>query len=140
MSRAIRRAHYLSALRRVLADNPICALLGPRQCGKSTLARQFARGRKSTYIDLESTAGTALLADAEFFLSSLTGLVVIDEIQRMPELFTILRPLADRRPIRARFLILGSVAPEMVRGVSESLAGRVDFVDMGGFDLREVGA
>ena len=133
------RPHYLEAIRHVLANNPVCALLGPRQCGKTTLAKQCAAGRRSTYIDLESTAGRTLLARPEFALSSFSGLVVIDEIQRMPELFTILRPLADRRPTRTRFLILGSADPALIRGVSESLAGRIGFVDLGGFDVREVG-
>jgi uncharacterized protein len=134
------RPRRLSEIRRALADNPVCALLGPRQCGKTTLARQYAQGRKSTFIDLETIAGRRLLAEPEFALSSLRGLVVIDEVQRMPELFTILRPLADRPRAPASFLILGSAAPEVVRGVSESLAGRVAFVDLGGFDLDEVGA
>jgi hypothetical protein len=123
-----------------LTHNPIGALLGPRQCGKTTLARQFAATRPSRYIDLETIAGRTYLADPETTLASLTGLVVIDEIQRMPELFTILRPLADRRPTRTRFLILGSADPGLIRGVSESLAGRIGFVDLTGFLVNEVGA
>lgn len=133
------RPHYLKAIRHVLEHNPVCALLGPRQCGKTTLAKQYAASRRSTYIDLESIAGRTQLAEPEFALSSFAGLVVIDEIQRMPELFSILRPLADRRPIRTRFLILGSADPSLIRGVSESLAGRVGFVDLGGFEVQEVG-
>lgn len=130
-----------AALRRALRDNPICALLGPRQCGKTTLARRVAgRGPRSHYIDLESSEGRSRLAEPELALASLEGLVVLDEIQRLPALFEILRPLADRRPAPARFLILGSASPDLVRGVSESLAGRVGFVDLGGFDLRETGA
>ena len=134
------RPQFRSAIGHVLADHPVCALLGPRQCGKTTLAKQYAADRPATYIDLESTAGRTLLAEPEFALSSLTGLVVIDEIQLMPELFTILRPLADRRPTRTRFLILGSADPALIRGVSESLAGRIGFVDLTGFNVREVGA
>ena len=96
----IRRRHYLEAIRRVLAHNPVCALLGPRQCGKTTLALQFAKQRKSHYFDLETATGMAQLTNAELTLTPLTGLVVIDEIQRRPELFTLLRPLADRsRPL-----------------------------------------
>ena len=135
----IRRTHYLEAVRAALAANPVCALLGPRQCGKTTLARLLAAGRQSHYFDLETVSARARLARPELAPTSLTGLVVIDEIQRRPELFAALRPLADRVPSKARFLILGSAAPHFVRGVSETLAGRVGFVDMAGFDLREVG-
>jgi hypothetical protein len=120
-----------------LAEYPICALLGPRQCGKTTLAREIARQRPSHYFDLETAAGHARLEHAELTLSPLTGLVVIDEIQRRPELFALLRPLADRPRKPARFLILGSASPDLVRGASESLAGRVGFVDLGPFNLQE---
>jgi predicted AAA+ superfamily ATPase len=133
------RGHYLQAVQSALAQNPVCALLGPRQCGKTTLARQVAARRASHFFDLESATGRARLANPELALSPLTGLVVIDEIQRQPELFTFLRPLVDRPRRRSRFLILGSASPDLVRGASESLAGRIGFVDLGGFLLREVG-
>ncbi len=120
--------------------NPVCALLGPRQCGKTTLSsRVAARRGGARFFDLESPAGRASLSNPELALSSLAGLVVIDEIQRSPGLFSVLRPVVDRPGMRARFLILGSASPDLVRGVSESLAGRVGFVDMGGFDMEEVG-
>lgn len=135
----IRRSRYLAAVRAALAANPVCALLGPRQCGKTTLARQLAASRRSHYFDLETAGARARLARPELALAPLTGLVVIDEIQRQPELFATLRPLSDRPGSKARFLILGSAAPNLVRGVSETLAGRVGFVDMAGFDLRELG-
>jgi len=135
----IRRRHYLQAVRAALAENPVCALLGPRQCGKTTLARQLAARKPAHFFDLETAAGRARMARPELALAPLKGLIVIDEIQRQPELFTALRPLADRPRTPARFLILGSAAPELVRGASESLAGRVGFVSLGGFDLREVG-
>ncbi|HWY88697.1 MAG TPA: AAA family ATPase [Gemmataceae bacterium] len=135
----INRRHFQQAVKRALAHNPVCALLGPRQCGKTTLARQVAGQRRSHYFDLETATGRAQLAHPELTLTSLTGLVVIDEVQRQPDLFTVLRPLVDQPKSRAKFLILGSAAPDVVRGVSESLAGRVGFVDLGGFDLREVG-
>lgn len=135
----LRRPHYLRAVRAVLAHNPICALLGPRQCGKTTLARQVAARKPAHYFDLETAASRARLARPELTLRDLTGLVVIDEIQRQPELFPVLRPLVDRPRCRARFLILGSASPDLVRGVSESLAGRVGFVNLSGFDVREVG-
>jgi uncharacterized protein len=135
----IKRTRYLKEIARVLAENPVCVLLGARQCGKTTLARQLATGRPVQYFDLETATGRARLAHPELTLASLTGLIVIDEIQRQPELFAVLRPLADRPRPRARFLILGSASPDLVRGASESLAGRVGFVDLSGFDLREVG-
>lgn len=136
----IRRPRYLAEIERVLAHNPVCALLGPRQCGKTTLAREIVRRRKDAHVfDLETAAGRARLAQPELTLAPLRGLVVIDEIQREPRLFEILRPLADRPRRPARFLILGSASPDFVRGASESLAGRVGFVDLGGFDLTEVG-
>ena len=136
----IERRAAEAAVRRTLRDYPVCALLGPRQCGKTTLARRIGgRSPRTRYFDLESAEGRGRLSEPELALSGLEGLVVIDEIQRMPTLFATLRPLADRRPLPARFLILGSAAPDLVRGVSESLAGRVGFVDLGGFDVRDTG-
>lgn len=131
------RPHALQAIRTCLAHNPVCALLGPRQCGKTTLALDVARRGRSHYFDLETAVGRARLAEPELTLAPLRGTVVIDEIQVQPSLFTALRPLADRPAAPARFLILGSAAPELVRGASESLAGRIGFVDLGPFDLRE---
>jgi predicted AAA+ superfamily ATPase len=123
-----------------LKHNPVCALLGPRQSGKTTLARELAARRRNVhFFDLETAAGRARLAEPELTLAPLEGLIVIDEIQRRPALFEALRPLADRPKATARFLLLGSASPGLVRGVSESLAGRVGFVDLGGFDISEVG-
>ena len=137
----IRRPRRLAEIKRVLSHNPVCALLGPRQCGKTTLAREVISGRRDAHVfDLETAAGRARLAEPELSLSPLKGLVVIDEIQRQPGLFEVLRPLSDRRGAPARFLILGSASPDLLRGASETLAGRVGFVDLGGFDLTEVGA
>jgi len=136
----ILRPRRLAEIERVLAHNPVCALLGPRQCGKTTLALEFVRGRDPVHvIDLETAAGRARVAEPELSLGPLRGLVIIDEIQREPRLFEVLRPLADRAGTPARFLILGSASPDLVRGASESLAGRVGFVDLGGLDLTEVG-
>lgn len=117
------------------------SILGPRQVGKTTLARAFAATQpRVTFFDLESPVDAARLTAPMTTLEALRGLVIIDEIQRMPRLFEILRVLADRPRKPARFLILGSADPRLVRGVSESLAGRVSHVDIGGFDLSEVGA
>ena len=134
------RRRALRMVEAALAANPVCALVGPRQCGKTTLARQIASRRgEAHYFDLETAIARARLAEPELALSPLRGLVVLDEIQVLPGLFTVLRPLADRPRKPARFLILGSASPDLVRGVSESLAGRVAFVDLGGFALDEVG-
>ncbi len=110
----IRRTRALKAVRSALANNPVCVLLGPRQCGKTTLARELAKRGRSHYFDLETGVGRTRLANAELTLAPLSGLVVIDEIQRQPELCTLLRPLADRSRSRTRFLILGSASPELV--------------------------
>ena len=132
-----------AALRRrvdeALNRSPVTAILGPRQCGKTTLAREVARSRAATFFDMERPADRSRLEAPELSLRSLKGLIVIDEIQRQPGLFNLLRVLADRRPLPARFLILGSASPDLVKGVSETLAGRVAFVDMGGFSLEEAG-
>src|SRR6266704_3033970 len=136
----IERPAQLKALRDGLKASPVVALLGPRQCGKTTLARRLAERGATTYLDLENPADLARLAEPMLALERLRELVVIDEVQRRPDLFPVLRVLADRRPLPARFLVLGSASPELLRQTSESLAGRVRFVEMGGFSLDEVGA
>ncbi len=136
----IERSHAIKALGKALETNPVAVLLGPRQCGKTTLAREIAERRRSTFFDLERPTDRARLGNPELMLEGLKGLVVIDEIQRMPQLFTVLRPLADRPGTPARFLLLGSASPDLMQGVSESLAGRAGFVDLGGLDLRDVDA
>ncbi len=135
----IERTELLSRIESRFRSNPVVLLQGPRQCGKTTLARQFATQHKAEYFDLESPADVNRLAQPMTALEPLTGWVVIDEAQLQPGLFPILRVLADRQPLPARFLVLGSASPDLVRGVSESLAGRVALVPMGGFDLSEVG-
>jgi predicted AAA+ superfamily ATPase len=120
--------------------SPITALLGPRQCGKTTLARQIAEHRNVAYFDAESLPDQRRLQNPELMLGSVAGLVVIDEIQAMPELFQVLRVLADRINNPARFLILGSASPVLVKSASETLAGRLEFVDLQGFNLAETDA
>jgi len=134
----VHRAMLLARLRAGLKMGPGVALLGPRQCGKTTLARQLAERSKSTYFDLENPVDLARLSEPMTALESLRGLIVIDEVQRHPDLFPILRVLLDRKPIRARFLILGSASPELLRQSSETLAGRIAIVEMGGFTLEEL--
>ena len=128
-------------VREAFSVHPVVALTGPRQCGKTTLARAFAADEaRSHSFDLESAVDRRrLLQMPEQALAGLSGLVVIDEIQREPALFETLRVLADRAGNPARFLVLGSASPSLVRGSSESLAGRVGLVDLSGFSLSEIG-
>lgn len=119
--------------------HPVAALLGPRQCGKTTLARMGTENQPGTTFDLENPVDLRRLSAPMRVLEDLSGLVVIDEIQRRPDLFELLRVLVDRPQSPARFLLLGSASPRLIKGVSESLAGRIGFVDLSGFDLSEVG-
>lgn len=135
----IARTHSIARLETALSRSRITLLIGPRQCGKTTIARQFVPSDSANYFDLEDPVSLARLEEPMTALAPLTGLVVIDEVQRRPELFPILRVLADRQPLPARFLILGSAAPELLRQSSESLAGRMEIVAMSGFSLAEVG-
>lgn len=127
------------SLLRAVGGSPVTLLVGPRQCGKTTLARRVASRKKAVFFDLEDPGVPLQKETLGLALRGLRGLVVIDECQREPALFPLLRVLADRRPLPARFLLLGSAAPDLVRGASESLAGRVRHVDMGGFTLDETG-
>ena len=125
-----------------LSQAPVVALLGARQVGKTTLAEQAASEwpGPSTVLDLEVAAvREALSATPERLLRQSEGLVVLDEVQRMPGLFEILRPICDDRNRKAVFLLLGSASWDLIRGISETLAGRILFVDVGGFSLAEVG-
>lgn len=135
----IDRATDRHRLARALKRSRIVAILGPRQCGKTTLARAVVGADSANYFDLEDPAGLARLAEPDLALRPLRGLVVIDEIQRRPDLFPLLRVLADRRPLPARFLILGSASPELLKQSSETLAGRVETVPLEGLRLADVG-
>lgn len=135
----LRHAHQeavCSALRRY----PVVGLLGARQVGKTTLARLIAEQWDAvTHFDLENPEDLARLADPILALKRLRGLVIIDEVQCKPDLFPLLRVLADRADEPARFLVLGSASPELLRQSSESLAGRIHYHELAGFDLSEVG-
>ncbi len=136
----IERPAPLRRIEEAFVVHPVVALTGPRQCGKTTLARVIVQeSTSSTYFDLEAEVDRRRLETPEYSLGSLTGLVVIDEVQRRPEMFEILRVLVDRPDHAARFLVLGSASPVLLKGVSESLAGRVGLVDLSGFDIGEVG-
>ena len=136
----IARKTDVQAVRTALRRSRVVGLLGPRQCGKTTLAREFVAPDSLNYFDLESPASLARLSEPETALLPLRGLVVIDEIQRRPELFPLLRVLADRRPLPARFLILGSASPDLLRQSSETLAGRLETLPLEGFRLGDLGA
>lgn len=135
----IQRKTLEKQIRLALGRSRVVALIGPRQAGKTTLARKLVDLRSRNYFDLEDPDQLARLDEPKTALEPLKGLVVIDEVQRKPELFTLLRVLVDRRPLPAKFLILGSAGPGLLKQSSESLAGRIETVSMGGFSLDEVG-
>src|ERR1700676_2665059 len=135
----IPRTRLLNHLKRAIRRSPSVSLLGPRQSGKTTLARTLLAPESENYFDLERPTGLRRLEDPETSLGELRGLVVIDEVQRRPELFPILRVLIDRPRSPARFLLLGSASPALLRQSSESLAGRIEVIEMAGFSLEEVG-
>jgi uncharacterized protein len=136
----IERPALLSQIQTALQRSRAVVLCGPRQCGKTTLARELLAPDSVNYFDLEDPASLARLDEPMTALQPLQGLVVIDEVQRRPELFPVLRVLLDRKAAPARFLVLGSASGDLLRQSSESLAGRVEYVTLGGFSLPELGA
>jgi predicted AAA+ superfamily ATPase len=136
----IERQFDLQIVRRALKRSRVVAVLGPRQAGKTTLSRQLVAADSLNYFDLEDPASLARLSEPDTALRPLKGLVVIDEIQRRPDLFPLLRVLADRKPLPSRFLILGSAAPNLLKQSSETLAGRLETVSLEGFRLADLGA
>lgn len=136
----INRKTDIARVRAALKRSRVVALLGPRQCGKTTLARQFVPAESLNYLDLEDPESLARLTEPATALRPLKGLVVIDEIQRRPDLFPLLRVLADRKPLRARFLILGGASPDLLKQSSETLAGRLEIIPLEGFRLADLGA
>ena len=136
----IERLQLRRLIENALRRSRVVALIGPRQSGKTTLAHAFLSPDSASYFDLEDPVSLQRLAEPRTELSPLKGLVVIDEVQRTPELFPVLRVLADRKPLPAKFLILGSASPELLRQSSESLAGRIEIIEISGFSLAEVGA
>lgn len=135
----IRRTRILASIRLALDRSPVVVLTGPRQCGKTTLARELLPEDAPAYFDLEDPVSLRRLDEPMTALARLRGLIVIDEIQRRPDLFPVLRVLADRRDAPARFLILGSASGDLLRQSSESLAGRMERIEIGGFTLAEFG-
>ncbi len=127
----------------LLKQFPVVAIIGPRQCGKTTLTKMEVLKLKKTglYFDLESPKDASKFYDAEFFLESISSevdCIVIDEVQRMPELFSILRSLVDQNKQKGKYVLLGSAAPELVKGVSESLAGRIAYCEISPFNITEL--
>ena len=135
----IARTPLLKEVKDALKRSRVVALIGPRQCGKTTLARELVSPDSSNYFDLENPVSLRRLDEPMTALQELRGTIVVDEIQRKPDLFPILRVLSDRDPLPARFLILGSASPALLRQSSESLAGRITIIPMSGFSLEEVG-
>jgi len=140
----VKRPAYLQRIRKVLKVHPIAGILGPRQVGKSTLARLYSEsqkreGQQVTYFDLERDEDIALFRNPAEVLSHLKGLVVIDEVQRLPDLFRRLRVLVDEQERRVKYLILGNASPELLRQSSETLAGRIDYIELSPFGVEETG-
>lgn len=131
----IERQRDAAKLRGLMESFPVTAILGPRQCGKSTLARDL---NPSHSFDLENPRDLAKLQNPMLSLEHLEGVVMIDEIQRQPDLFPLLRYLCDQKPDR-RFLVLGSASRDLIRQSSESLAGRIAYQQLGGFRIEDVG-
>lgn len=138
----LKRPLELRTLRALLKDHPVVGIIGARQVGKTTLARALIReqGSSASFFDLENSEDLSRLSDPLFTLKRLKGLVVMDEVQQKPEIFRALRVLADRPGGSARFLILGSASPQLLRQSSETLAGRIAYHELGGFSVGEVGA
>lgn len=135
----IQRHSWLHNIRTALDRSRIVTLIGPRQCGKTTLAREFLPEDSVNYFDLEDPLSLARLDEPMTALASLKGLVVIDEVQRRPDLFPVLRVLVDRKDYKGKFLILGSASGDLLRQSSETLAGRMETLTLSGFNLDELG-
>ena len=135
----IYRSQWHDRIETALKRSRILTLVGPRQCGKTTLARDFVAEDSANYFDLEDPVSLARLDEPMTALGSLQGLIVIDEIQRRPELFPVLRVLVDRESFAGQFLILGSASGDLLRQSSETLAGRMETLNLRGFSLQELG-
>ncbi len=132
----VERNQDVQAVAKLIATFPVTAILGPRQCGKTTLARSF---KADHLFDLENPRDAARLDQPQLALENLTGLIVIDEIQRMPDIFPLLRFLVDRGE-NQKFLILGSASRDLIQQSSETLAGRIAYYQLGGFRLSDIGS
>lgn len=134
----MKRDKYLEKIRKAFRTHSVVAILGPRQCGKTTLARQYIKENGDTHVfDLEDPADLEILKNAKTALDPLSGLIVLDEIQRAPDLFTVLRVLVDQLDANRQFLILGSASRELLQQSSETLAGRIAYIELPPFALFE---
>ena len=139
MTKIIKRKLYLKSINREFEVHPVVAILGPRQCGKTSLARDFLAGKESFhFFDLENPRDLAKLDDPMLALEHLNGIIVIDEIQRKEDLFPVLRVLVDQNKEKRKFLILGSASRDLIKQSSESLAGRIAYLELTPFTLKEV--
>jgi predicted AAA+ superfamily ATPase len=138
----ILRNEHSSKIKMLLSSNPVVGIIGARQVGKTTLARQYIKKWNGPvhFFDLEDPRDEAKLADPMIALEGLQGLIILDEIQRTPGIFKVLRVLCDRDPLPARFLVLGSASPELLQQSAETLAGRISYLELGGLGLNEVGS
>ncbi len=140
-SQSMQRKDFLTAIEKAFKTSKVLAILGPRQCGKTTLARQYFAGQnglKAQYFDLENPIDLLRLQDPMLALQDFEGLIVIDEIQRVPELFSVLRVLVDEDNKRQRYLVLGSASRDLLRQSSETLAGRIHYLELTPFSYGEV--
>jgi len=137
----IERRQEIDTLHGLFKRHPVVGIIGARQVGKTTLAQCFVREyqQKSSYFDLENPEDMARLADPMLVLKDMKGLIVIDEVQRLPDLFQVLRVLVDRPRLPLRFLVLGSASPDLLRQSSETLAGRIFYHQLNGFAFDEIG-
>ncbi len=137
----LERTKHEKTLRERLDDYPVVGLVGARQVGKTTLARKIVRQwpEPTHFFDLESSDDIFRLADPLFALSSLRGLIVLDEVHQMPDIFATIRVLADRDSNPAKFMVLGSALPELLKQTSESLAGRISYHELPGLNVSETG-
>lgn len=128
----IERSFYEEAIEKALRNHAVVALLGPRQCGKTTLARKYGQIKKTAvhYFDMEDPLDLAKMENPMLMLEELKGLIVIDEVQRRPDLFPVLRVLVDKPKGKQKYLILGSASSELIRQSSETLAGRIKYIEV----------
>lgn len=135
------RTHYLQVISNKFHTHPVVALLGPRQCGKTTLARMYAEAAPQPvhYFDLEDPVDVTRLENPKLTLEGLEGTIIIDEIQHAPDIFKLIRVLVDKRPLQQQYLILGSASRELIKQSSESLAGRINYLELTPFSYLEVG-
>lgn len=135
----IARQKILEELKKALSRTPVTALLGPRQCGKTTLSKELNKTLSGTFFDLEDLRDVNRLQNPMLTLEREQGFVIIDEVQKQPELFETIRVLVDRPENTMTVLLLGSASPHLMKKASESLAGRISFVDLSGFNIEEIG-